>query len=157
MLHDHKIEGVTKRKRQKIPEQNSSSSHLHPLVEILKIIQFKAGTRNGKFQHYELKVKKKMLSTLWLMSFGEKLHEALAKDHATSSTLKILLMHAIKPGKDGETKTFFVNEVSNIKYFKMEHTHENKTVIRCIALDVIIAQNQIYCSQYFTQNNFGKQ
>lgn len=62
MLHDDKIEGVTKRK--KIPEQNSSSSHLHPLLEILKIIQFKAGTRNGKFQHYELKVQKKKVKHL---------------------------------------------------------------------------------------------
>lgn len=68
-----------------------------------------------------------MLSTLGLMSFGEKLHAALAKDHAASSTLKILYMHAIKPGKYEKTKPFFVNEVSNIKFFKMEHTHEHKT------------------------------
>lgn len=69
-----------------------------------------------------------MLSTLGLMSFGEKLHAALAKDHTTSSTLKVLFIHAIKPGKDGESKPFFVNEVSNIKFFKMEHTHEHKTL-----------------------------
>jgi len=38
------------------------------------------------------------------MSFGEKLHAALAKDRATSSTLNILSMPATKPGKDCETK-----------------------------------------------------
>lgn len=41
------------------------------------------------------------------MSFGEKLHAALPKDHAISSTLKILFMHAIKPGKDCVKNPFF--------------------------------------------------
>lgn len=63
------------------------------------------------------------------MSFGEKLHAALPKDHAISSTLKILFMHAIKPGKDcAKNPFFFVNEISNFQFFKMEHTHEHKTL-----------------------------
>lgn len=65
-------------------------------------------------------------------------------------------MHAIKPGKDGETKPLFVNEVSNIKFWKMEHIPEHKTVTWCSGLDANVAQNKIYCSQYLTQNNFGK-
>lgn len=48
-----------------------------------------------------------MLGTLGLMSFGEKLHTGLAKDHATSSTLKILFMHAIKLGKGMCDTSFF--------------------------------------------------
>lgn len=44
---------------------------------------------------------------LWVMSFGQKLHAALAKDSATSSTLKILFMPAIQTGKNCAKKNPF--------------------------------------------------
>lgn len=58
MLHGHEIEEVTKTKRQKILEQYPFMSHLSRLVEIFYIIQFKAGSKNGKIQHNELTARK---------------------------------------------------------------------------------------------------
>lgn len=60
-------------------------------------------------------------------SFGEKLHAALAKDHATRSTLKILFMPATKPGRDCATKPLIANEVNNINFLKKEHTYGHRT------------------------------
>lgn len=65
---------------------------------------------------------------LWVMSFGQKLHAALAKDSATSSTLKILFMPAIQTGKNCAKKTPLIeNEVNNINFFRVEfiYGHNN--------------------------------
>lgn len=74
------------------------------------------------------------------MSFGEKLDAALAEDRATSSTLKILLTIAAKPGKDCAIKPLIVNKVSNINFFEMEHIDIKQVIIWCTGSDITCAK-----------------
>lgn len=91
---------------------------------------------NGKFLNYSVegtcwkwKIQHKQLifgindKHLEVMFYRENLDAALAQDHATSSTLKILFIPATETGKNWTTKPLVANKANNINFFKMEHTY----------------------------------
>lgn len=89
------------------------------------------------------------------MSFGQKLHAALAKDSATSSTLKILFMPAIQTGKNCAKKPLWLR-MKLTTLISSEWSLFMGIIIWCTDSDATVAQNKIYCSQYFNQSNFGE-